>query len=301
MKKIITIAILLSLTMFLAAEISGESGFQMLKITTGTAQAAMAGTNAGLVQDAFCYTENPAAAMLNPTRTISVNQNYWIFDTSMNSLSYLYSTPKTSFAVGYRYLDYGELENRDDIGQVIGEFHPMDMTLSMNLGRRLLPNHYLGINVMGIYEKIDNSTSVGASFDLGYYYLTPLRYLKLAAAVKHIGFTSKMDEENIDLPETYQVAVVVDDIQLLQGLATLSNELKLYKESDDDELKAAWGMNTNLHQNFDLRLGYKFNHDSQSFSGGFGIMVSKFSLDYAYLPFQNEIDDVHMFGLSYNF
>ncbi|MDY6916014.1 MAG: PorV/PorQ family protein [Candidatus Cloacimonadota bacterium] len=301
MRKLIIITLLLVFSLGIYAEVSGESGFQMLKITTGTVQAAMAGTSAGLVKDAFSYTENAALGMLKPSRTISVSQNYWIFETSMNSLSYQYSTPKTSFAIGYRYLDYGKIESRDDIGTIIGEFHPMDLNLMMNIGRRILPNHYVGINIFGLYEKIDNSSSLGASFDLGYYYLTPLRYLKLAAAVKHLGFTGKMDEERIDLPETFEFSAVIDDISLLQDDVNLNQEIKLYKETDDDELKVAWGTNVNIYELIDLRLGYKFNHDSQNFSGGFGIVLHNFSLDYAFLPFADEIKDVHMFGLSYHF
>jgi len=298
MKKVILMIFIMVFAVLLKAETSGEYGFQMLKISAGAALSAQGGTGAFFSNDAYGFIQNPAAGLLKRKRVISLSQNYWIFDTVINSGAYAYSNRKRSFGFGYRYLDYGKLEDRDDTGTLLGEFHPMDLVLSTNFGYRLTPDHYAGVNVNLLYEKIDTSSSYGFTIDLGYTYLTPIKDMLISAALKHLGKTSEMDKDVIDLPITGELSVV-KNFQLVSK--NFSTELKAIKHIDDDEFKAVWGINFEINRTFNLKLGYKFNYDSEDISAGFGINLKKISLDYAYIPFDYEIDDVHIIGLTYRF
>ena len=282
----------------LYAETSGECGFQTLKISSGADHAAQGGCGAFHTNDAFGFLSNPAAALFNKSKVVTISQNYWIFDTTINCGAFSNSNGKSSFAFAYRYLDYGKLENRDDTGVVIGKFHPMDMIISLNIGHRITPDHYAGINVNALYEKIDTASSFGYTFDLGYTYITPIKNLKFSAALKHLGKTSEMEDEAIDLPLTGELSII-DKFEF--AAINLFTELKAIKNIDDDEMKAACGIKTELNNKFNLKLGYKFNYDTENISAGFGINIKKVTVDYAYVPFKYEIDDVHMIEISYKF
>ncbi|MDP8267936.1 MAG: PorV/PorQ family protein [Candidatus Tenebribacter davisii] len=296
--KILMILMIISLTGILIAETSGEYGLQLLKVASGPESAAQGGTGEFSSNDAYAFIINPSAGLFAKQRAISIAQNYWIFDTKLNSAGYINTNGKNSFGVAYRYLDYGELENRTDTGELIGEFHPMDLIFSLNFGYRFAPNHYAGINANVLYEKIDTASSYGYTFDLGYTYLTLFRGLKLSAAIKNLGQTSAMENETIDLPISFELGVIQD---YSISSVNFSSELKILKYIDDDEFKVALGTKIMLNRIFALKVGYKLNYDTSSFSTGFGINLKKISLDYAYVPFKYEINDVHVIGITYKF
>lgn len=299
MKKLIITTLMISLVIMLSATTNGESGFQMLKISSGADAAALAGTNAINSSDAFSFLQIPTAGLLNPQKNISVTQNYWIFDTTLNSAAYQNSTGKTSFSCAYRFLDYGKLENRDETGgEPNGEFHPMDLVLSANFGYRFTPNHYTGININGLYEKIDSASSLGYTFDFGYSYLPPLKATTISFALKNLGQTSAMDEDVIELPISTEIAF--NKIFSFKNM-DLQTEIKAIRHFDDDNYKAASGVKALYKKMFALKLGYKFNYDAEDFSYGFGVNYHKFAFDYAFIPFKYEIDHTHILGLTYHF
>jgi len=296
--KILMIFMIVGLAVVLSAETSGEYGFQLLKIASGPEGASQAGTGAFSSGEAYSFILNPTAGLFTKQRIISIAQNYWIFDTKLNSAGYINTNGKTSFGVAYRYLDYGKLENRTDTGTYIGEFHPMDLIFSLNFGYRITPNQYAGINANALYEKIDTASSYGYTFDLGYTYLSLIQGQKFSAAIKNIGQTSAMENETIDLPISFELGVIQEfDINTIK----LSGELKMIKHIDDDEFKAVLGTKVELNRILDVKFGYKANFDAESFSAGFGISLKKIAIDYAYVPFEYHINDVHVLGLTYKF
>ncbi len=290
--------VIFSLAVMLTAETSGEYGFQLLKIASGPEGASQAGTGAFYSGEAYAFMLNPTAGLFAEHRAISIAQNYWIFDTKLNSAGYINTNGKKSFGVAYRYLDYGTLINTTDNGTIIGEFHPMDLIFSLNFGYRITPNQYAGINTNALYEKIDTASSYGYTFDLGYTYLSFIKGQKFSASIKNIGQTSAMENETIDLPISFELGVIQKfDINIIK----LFSELKMIKHIDDDELRAVLGTKVRLNNILDFKLGYKLNFDSESFSAGFGINLKKISIDYAYVPFEYHINDVHVIGLTYKF
>ena len=66
-------------------------------------------------------------------------------------------------------------------------------------------------------------------------------------------------------------------------------------------MRAVIGLGIRPVEKLDLRFGYKFNYDAEDLSLGIGINLKKISIDYAYIPFQYEINDVHIIGINYKF
>lgn len=298
MKKLgISILIIMSIVL-LSAEVSGEYGFQMLRIISGADIAAQAGNGSLTSEDGFGFLQNPAAGLINKNHVLSVTQNYWIFDTSLTNISYTNFLGKSSIGVAFRYLDYGTITSTDDVGDILGKFHPADITLSFNYARRLTPEHYVGVNINGLYQKIDTSSSLGLSLDLGYIYLTPIQDLELTASLKNLGKTEKMDNEDIALPVTAELSLVkAFQIKRIH----IDSQVKLIKYVDDDNIRGSFGVMINPTSKLSLRAGYKMNFDSEDISLGIGLNLKKINFSYTYIPFDYYIDAVHMIGLAFKF
>ena len=298
MKKIILAIILIAVFCQLQAEVDGSKGYQMLRIMIDPVTAAQGGNGVSNSQSSFTFLENAAAPLLQNGKVLSVSQNVWLFGTSLSSIGYRNSKGKKTFGYGIRYLDYGKIDGRDNIGEKVGEYHPLDMAITFNFGYRILASHYLGINMNGLYEKIDDASSLGLTGDLGYVYLTPIKELKLLVSIKNMGVSSNMENENVEMPLTMELGLSKDfDI----ASNVLSAGAKLVKDVDNDKLKGSLGLSTRLHSIFFLRAGYKFNYDIEGLGCGFGIKYKGFMIDYAYNTISEDLKDVHLFGLSYHF
>ena len=298
MKKIGLIIILLTVMVLLQAEVDGSKGFQMLRILNNPATAGQGGNGAINSGSGFSFLDNAAAPLMQNGKVVSFCQNLWLFDTKMSNIGYRNSKGKSSFGYSMRYLDYGEIERYTNNGENIGSYQPMDMAITFNYGYRIAASHYLGVNITGLYEKIDTSSSTGVSGDVGYIYLTPFKDIRVMAGVKNFGKTSKMDQEDIELPLTIDLILSKDfSIQANR----LTTEFKLTKDIDNDQLKGSLGIEANLYESLFLRTGYKFGYDLESISAGFGVKLSRFTIDYAYVPVSEELEDVHLLGLSCHF
>ncbi|MBW6516599.1 MAG: PorV/PorQ family protein [Candidatus Cloacimonetes bacterium] len=303
MKKSILILVMiiifgLSLQGVEPINIKSDYGWKMLTIPLSPSIAAMAGTGASISDEAGSFIEHPAAGLVGNVRAISVSQNLWIFDTQLNSIAINTITGATSYGFALRALDYGKIDARDLAGDIIGEFHPLDVNLIGNFAYRITPNYYAGINLMLLYQKIQTKSSTGVAFDLGLTYLTPISGLSVDAAVKHLGKTQKVNQSRIKLPVTPELAF---NYLLPVDIAIIHTELKMLKHPDDDNIRVQLGANANINSVFNVRAGYYFNHDTQNITAGIGLQLKRIDFNYAYLPFSNDIRDAHSFGLSYKF
>ncbi|MDP8221589.1 MAG: PorV/PorQ family protein [Candidatus Stygibacter frigidus] len=298
MKKIGSIIILLAIVFAVQAEVDGSKGFQMLRILNYPVTAGQGGNGAMNSNSGFSFLDNAAAPLMQNGKVVSFCQNLWLFDTKMSNIGYRNSKGKSSFGYSMRYLDYGEIPRYTNTGENIGSYQPMDLAVTFNYGYRIAASHYIGVNLSGLYEKIDTSSSTGLSGDVGYIYLSPLKDIRVMAGVKNFGTTSKMDQENIELPLTMELGISKDfSIQSNR----LTTELKLTKDIDNDQLKGAIGVEANLYESLFVRTGYKFGYDLESISAGFGVKLSHFTIDYAFVPVSEELEDVHLLGLNYHF
>lgn len=309
-RKYIIIAVMLIGAISLASmtgKAEGEYGWKMLTIPAGAYIPAMGGTGSSVSTEADAFLSNPTANLFGNNKGVSLSQNIWLFGTKINSAAL--SVHKGGVAYGFvlRALDYGEFEARDISGDIIGEFHPLDVNLAGNIAFRLNPDIYAGVNLIVLYQKIDTASSLGAAVDLGTTYITPLNGLKVQAALKHIGITTKVIEERIKFPVAPELGLGYKlplsfrgDSRGFLSLQEIYTEMKVVSHPDD-KIKAAIGSNIIVSSALELRLGYMMNYDSWNFSAGMGLSLKRMVFNYAYLPFKYDGNDIHSFGLTYRF
>ena len=298
-KRFLLFAVILFGTVLLYSNVNGEAGWQFLKVIGSPSSSAQAGTGVFSEDfDAFAFIINPASVPHYNRKILSAFYNKWITQTNISSVAYLTSNGKKAFGISARYLDYGKLDRTDETGDFIGEFHPMDIVATTNFSYRLTPVHYVGVNLSLLYEQIDTSSSYGVSADLGYLYLSPIEGLRFAGTIKNLGVTSKMDMERIKLPLSFDFSIIKD---FKFSYFPVSTELKIIKNIDDSDIKINYGINASYKNLFTLRLGYKLNYESQNLSAGIGFKIEKIRVDYSFVPFSNELGDVHQIGINYIF
>lgn len=313
--RLLTLALaLLLLPLVAMAEISpdaGAYGFQFLQIPVNPIASALGGTGIYADNYAGAFLNNPAANVLESNRSISVNHSLWLVDTSCSQLIYGNGSRRFHFGLAGRILDYGDIETRDDTGAIIGNYHPLDANLLVNFAFRVLPSHLVGINAGLLYEKLDTASSYGLSTDLGYIYLPPIVNTTVFASVKNIGMTSKMQDESIKLPATYETGISYklkgEDLDISLQIAA--------NKATDTAVRFIPAAELTVLKMLDLRMGYKtsatqgtgwfvpadgYTTDA-NLTAGFGVNWQSLQVDYGWTAFSDKLNDTHAFGITYHF
>lgn len=300
MKQYILTLLIIALACTLMADVhsaAGEYGYKFLNIPVSPVSIALAGRGIHYEANQAAWLWQPAAGSAYSRKSFSASHSAWIGDTAYTALAYSYAKRNSHFGLALINLDYGELEKRDETGTLIGHYNPADINIRGNYARRLSPNLYLGMNLGVIYEKLDTASSLGLSTDLGSTWLPPVRDSKLSVALRNLGISNKTDAENISFPLSM-------DLDLYKGLDLgnqhLGFEASLVKALDEDILMTL-STELALLDIVSLRAGYKFNTDAEGLSAGLGIRISRFAVDYGFAEFNEGLDDIHSFGLSYHF
>lgn len=300
MKRYIIAFSLLLVMLGLGAEIhpkAGKYGYQFLGLPAGPMAVAMGGNSSFGYDNGFAWLSQPAAIPEVNGKSVGFSHLLWLDDTALSSLNYANTTRKSRFAIALRNMNYGQIEARDETGNLIGHYQPQDLGISANYARRLGTSLYLGGNLSILYEKLDTASAMALSGDVGMSYLPFIKDSKLGIALRNVGFSGKMAEERPLLP-------FIAEIQLYKGFelssAYLGVEAKVAKPIDAG-VQSGLGLDLELFKALNLRAGYKFNTDAESFSAGLGIRVSDFVIDYGFALFEEGLNDVHSFGLSYHF
>ncbi len=304
MKKALLIGLaalcLLSLAGMAQAKISdqaGNYGYKFLTVPYGPVSVALANRGVHSADNAMAFIYQPAAACENDQRIISLSHSPWLVDTTANCLAYSYGRKTSHFGIALRNLDYGEIENRDDSGYLIGYYSPLDMDIIANYAYRLSPSVYFGVNAGVLYQKLDTATSLGLHSDFGLSLLPPLKGGKLSIAARNLGNANQTNQETVRFPSSleadYTQQFALGEQQLSLGVAAL-------KMSDAD-LKGSISAELDLANILQIRAGYKVNYDAEGLSAGFGVHYRRFGIDYGFADFTRELTDVHSFGLSYRF
>jgi len=278
---------------------AGEFGFQFLQIPISPVASALGGTGIYANSYAGAFIQNPASNLMDERFSLSLQHSMWIVDTNCSQVVYSNSNRNKHFGLLARILDYGQLENRDDTGLLIGNYHPLDANLMANYAIRIMPDHLLGINAGVLYEKLDTASSYGINADLGYIFLTPVTNVILFSSVKNIGFTSKMDNETIKLPLTVEAGMgyIFDEL----SFADKFSQQLTFNKAIDTGVRISYAAELSLWQILALRLGYKYPYDEENITAGLGINWNNLEIDYGWTSFSDRLNDTHSFGITYNF
>lgn len=181
-------------------------------------------------------------------------------------------------------------------------FMANDYALSVTYARNLTEHFSLGTTFKVIGEYFDNESATGWAADVGTMYDTGYRGFKIAISIVNFGPDLQMVQQEYPLPINFKFGSSFNFIDGPDHLAVFA--LEGAHPSDNLEQYNA-GIEYWYLDKFSLRVGNRFNYDSDGFTAGAGLKwpfgeASEIRVDYSFQDF-GDLREVHRFSLAVAF
>lgn len=151
----------------------GESGYKFLNVPVSAHSAALGGGNVSIIEDDAMLMFTNASMLTNVTdNTLSVGYTSYIADSKLMSAGFIKAIgERGTWAVGAQVLNYGTMDETDELGNVMGEFKANDINIQGSYCY-LLGDCWSGAVtakvLMSNYGAF-NSTAIGADLSINYF------------------------------------------------------------------------------------------------------------------------------------
>ncbi|MBD3256950.1 PorV/PorQ family protein [candidate division GN15 bacterium] len=289
------IAVILATVLLTVPTVLGQDGLALMKVETGARQAGMGGAAVSLSGDPASAAYNPAnAAILGSFKTTLDYNTYWE-DVSLQT-GYVSATLSRRLWLhgGIRFAGIDNLEARTSPTiEPEGYFDAHDVSFKAGLTYRLSDKLTAGAAAGWFVEKIAEYRGSAFNLDVGLNYRAT-RDLSLGASAVNVGSDLRLGQsgkEGVDvpIPTSYRFGGSYRYDRFL-GAADL-----VYV---DDEAHVHVGAEGMLHESVALRAGYMAGYDSKDFTAGATFSHRNFDVNYAFVPFSNDLGTSHLFSLT---
>jgi hypothetical protein len=192
--------------------LGGNSVFNFLKLSNTPQLTALGGINVSQHSNDVGLAFNDPA-LLRPSMHMQLNAVFHAFYAATNiyHLSFGYHSEKlnTSFAWGVHYFDYGNTNETDAAGNILGKFHPTDWVMQVSASRKYLQKWNYGGTLKFISSNYGQYRSNGLAMDAGLHYYDSVKLFSAGALIKNLGFQLKRYEgsNEEDLPFDLQFGI----------------------------------------------------------------------------------------------
>ena len=316
---------------------AGTTAAQFLKIGVGAASLGMAGTSAGLANDASSMYWNPAG--LIGVNSISVIASYtdWFVDLKHQYFGIVLPINEDhKIGVGAMILTMGEMEiTTEQQPKGTGDFFDAsDVMVGLTYSARLVDFFTFGISVKYITQNIYNETASALAVDIGTNLITGYKGIKVGMALTNFGTTmtlagrdmqksydplpnnatnvgiaSNLKTEAWELPLNFRVGIGWDfigkgDVMIYDPIHSIKIGIDANHQNDGPE-NASIGIEYKWQNLIALRSGYYFNDDVRKLAVGFGLnwdVPQSFAVgvDYAFAEL-DRLGSVHSISLKVGF
>ena len=181
-------------------------------------------------------------------------------------------------------------------------FRAYDFAFAVSLARSLTEHFSVGGTLKYVGEFYDTESAQGWAADVGTLYDTGYRGFKIAISIVNFGPDLKMIQQTYQLPMNFKFGGSFNFIENPDHLATLC--LEGAHPSDNLETYNA-GIEYWYLDRFSVRIGNRFNYDSDGFTTGAGLKwplgeTSEIRIDYGYQDF-GFLREIHRFSFSVAF
>lgn len=256
-----------------------------LSVATGEAGAFLSGLDS--------LGKNPAG-LCGTTREWNATHRQMPLETSVSGTAI--RLPLASFhstlAVSYTVLRSANLEGRTAAGDRVGDFQQEDQMMGVHLARPFVVGGYeieAGASVKGIHSRIDRYSGTGLAVDLGLRHHFKEIPLTVGVSELNMGEGPKLMNERSALPTSFGISAsyaVAPSVFLFGGASY---------QSGQDILTFSAGGEYQIGHLFALRGNYAAGSGAEGNSGvgqlvgGFGVILGKCRLDYAFQPAGEEL------------
>lgn len=284
---------------------SGTAGLQFLKIGVGARHTGMGEATSSITDDASSLFWNPAGITHMQQQGFFAAYSTWLVESKHAALAYV--MPFEGFHVGLSVvsLQIEPFEERT-VAQSNGTGRMVeagDMMIGLTFAKAFTEKLSIGGTVKFVQEKLDDETFNNVLVDVGTFYFTGWRDLRLAFTLQHFGPDKAFITEKFKMPLLFRVGIA-DYIYKSDTFSALL-AADLVHPTDNVE----WvnlGVETVFFNQFFVRSGYRFNRDVGDISFGFGVKTPHIfgvasQIDYGYSAFGDVFGDVHRFSFEMAF
>jgi hypothetical protein len=318
-------------------QIGGKNVYQFLNLAQSPRQAALGGKTVTIVDyDVNQAFYNPATINLAMDNHLSVNYGNYFGEVSYGTASYAYTYDRRleTFHAGVSYINYGNFEGRDELGNITGEFSGSEVALSFGHSKNIpWTDFYVGVNAKLISSTLESYNSFGAAVDVGFLYIDEANDINYGLSIRNIGVQLKpFADTNERLPLAIDFGIsqlmehapvrwhfTMENLQQWNVAFSNRNRAQTSLDGTTEEEKVSFFNNALRHmilgaelfpeKGFNVRLGYNFRRSEElrieelrHFAGisvGFGIKFGKVKFDYSYSRY-TVAANTSLFGLMIN-
>lgn len=202
MAKILNTIFLILATLTSIAQIGGNNSFTFLNIPTNPVTSGLGGVNVSKnSKDPNDFLQNPALLDSSANNLFAINYLPYFSGIKYSSVTYVNSIKKNTFGLGIQYYGYGEFQQTDAAGNILGKFSVNDVALTLSHARKQ-GNITFGGSIKFVNSVIESYTASAILMDFGGVFKHPKQDLSFAIAVKNFGIQLKnfTPTDNPDLP-----------------------------------------------------------------------------------------------------
>ena len=320
------------------SQIGGKSTYQFLNLVNSPRQAALGGKTITIYDyDVNQANFNPATINPDMDNRLSLNYGSYFGEVTYGTASYAYTYDRhvQTFQAGINYVNYGNIDGYDEIGNPTSSFTGSEIALSFGYAYNV-PYTDLHIGASGklISSTLESYQSYGGALDIGAIYIDEDNDINYALVMRNIGTQFKAyNEINEKLPfeimagisqEVENVPIrwhlTLENLQQWNVAFSNPNRAESTLDGETTQEKVSFFNNALRHvvfggelfprKGFNLRLGYNFRRgeelkleEQRNFSGislGFGLKMGRLKFDYSYSRY-TLAGNTSLFGLSINF
>ncbi len=172
------------------APIGGEHVYEFLNLSQSARVTGLGGHLITVKDDdvALAYS-NPA--VLNPSMDMQMSFNHNIHLAGINNGYASFGKHVTSldatFHGGIQYITYGDFDQTDEFGNILGSFKASEYAFTVGAGKQLYEKLSVGANLKFISSQFEIYNSFGISADLGAFYTDTSGLFSATVVIRNIG------------------------------------------------------------------------------------------------------------------
>ncbi|MBU0700976.1 PorV/PorQ family protein [bacterium] len=232
----------------------------------------------GLSDDVGAVYYNPAGLGFIEKAEVSLTHTSWLEDIGIEYGGLAYPlVDGHAIGMNMTYLHTQDIIERDIQGTATGRFRVYNLSAGLSYGYQVTKKVSLGASLKHISESNPWSKTSTNAVDAGVMW-HPLSYISLGASIQNIGRGIKASKNEYNLPLISRIGMAykpIDNCVLIMDCISF----------DGKKSFMAAGIEYGISQAMILRAGYETNHENMvSFSGGMGLKIGEYHLDYAFVP-----------------
>lgn len=269
-----------------AANKTGTTGAQFLKIGSGARPTAMGESFVAVPDDVNSVYYNPAGIGFISRPEFTAMRTQWFQGIDYDYGAFVYPTDNGALGISAATLRVENIEKRGTDETLQGTFKSMDAAYAFSAARNFGPLTSVGLTGRFLNQKLDDVSATAWSADVGFMRKLGNHALTVGGAIRHIGQKIKFRYEEDSQPLVYDL-----------GLSRAAWREKILmamnvKKPNDGDVGFGLGMELRapLRDNMSLlgRVGYNSSltdpEDSNGLSVGGGMQFKRLHLDVAWVP-----------------